>query len=574
MKKYFKISIICVILLLAIVLVPIFNPQKTYAENTDLVIDLDSESKFDIFNGILAYTSGTSLYIAKDNTILSKNKAFEGKCLDIAINGESVLLLYEHNSSTNLKYFKYTDTQIEDKSGLIGSDIANKKPIAALSTDQVGAIYFISQKKANYASVYKFVESTENNESGNSYNEYEFSSANKINDFCFDLKNTPEIRTPYIISNGKVMFGTSADAPFETIDFINNATALSINNDKVYVNTQDGKLYELELKIKNQVDPKYTLANSGKSIVADGEYLYALHNLAIVKYALNTTLDRICTFDNSQFVHPTNFDILNVHRANETLKVYSSPKNLQVKSTINANDNILILSKYFYEPTGTEYYYVCTKDNELGYILSSAAITKINANSDVASLPIGLYAQGLHESTVIYKYPFSTSDELIKVDRFSQLVVIDNVAEVDSSHIWDYYKVSFVKDGEILTGYVKSTDVSPYCQLKAPQILKNVKTTTASVGETIKVYALPSEEALVVGNLVDGVTLKLAEEYNENSEWTKVIYKDAFAYVKTNTIQKEGLTTLQITIIVICCIVFISSLIMVLIIVRRRRFGY
>ena len=148
------------------------------------------------------------------------------------------------------------------------------------------------------------------------------------------------------------------------------------------------------------------------------------------------------------------------------------------------------------------------------------------------------------------------------------------MAQDGDDQVWNYYKVSYVQNGEILTGYVKVTEVSPYTSLKAPSVLSTVKISSGSIGAVVYLYALPSEDSAQVAALTDGEELDLAEEYNKDSTWTKVVYKDMYAYVHTNQIAKKGLTAVQITLIVVASVVVTASVVMLIVLRKKRKIGF
>ena len=246
---------------------------------------------------------------------------------------------------------------------------------------------------------------------------------------------------------------------------------------------------------------------------------------------------------------------------------------MEVISNISTNEYFMVLCSVNSEESG-DYYYIVRKDGTMGYIKSNAAFERINPNTDITTLKIGLYAQPLFPNTKIYKYPYSESEVLSDTTIYDELIVIDNVAQEGETQVWDYYTVSFVKDGNIQTGYVKASEVSPYTSLKAPSILSTVKISSGAIGAVVYLYALPSETSAQVAQLIDGEELDLAEEYNKDSEWTKVVYKDKYAYVKTSQIEQKGLTPVQITLIVVSVVVFAVSIVMIIILRKKRKIGF
>lgn len=228
-----------------------------------------------------------------------------------------------------------------------------------------------------------------------------------------------------------------------------------------------------------------------------------------------------------------------------------------------------------------EYYYVymptdstTTLQNNfvMGYIKKDSSIIPCPANN---SPEIGAIIQPLHPNIVVYKYPFDSNQGAVDYDLsvYTQLIVENNVGE-DGEYFWGWYKVSYMDDNTIKTGYVRHKDVSPYTPLSAPAISKTVKVTSQKLGEYIKIYALPSDDALVLGELKEGSSIDLAEKYNENSEWTMVYYNGATAYIKTANIHIDGLTSWQLALAITIPIVVVAIIvtIIILLVVRRKKF--
>ena len=248
---------------------------------------------------------------------------------------------------------------------------------------------------------------------------------------------------------------------------------------------------------------------------------------------------------------------------------------MQKTSTLSLNDYFLVLTQITYQDSNSSFYYVTKQDGTKGYLKAqSATFTKIDPNSDAKSLAIGLYAQGLFPETTVYKYPYANAEALTTIVGYDELIVVDNVAQEGDTQVWNYYKISYVSNGEIFTGYVKVTDVSPYTRLTAPTVLKTVKISAESIGSLVYLYALPSEESTQVAALTDGEELNLAEEFNKDAKWTKVIYKDTYAYVLTSQISQKGLTALQITLIVISCVIVAASVVMIIVMKKKRKIGF
>ena len=350
-----------------------------------------------------------------------------------------------------------------------------------------------------------------------------------------------------------------------------------MSNNEIFVNAESG-IYKIDPT--TNIETKLSDTTNGTGIISFAtintqDYIFTCEDNAVIQYIYD---GNECTyynkFNNSAYVHPTNFDLNYVAQLTATdTDMYYSPRNRQVTSTLANGDYFLVLCKVTSEDS-SEYFYIAKKDGTKGYISAQTAMEKINPNTDAKTFRIGLYAQGLHASTNIYRYPFEESEVLATVTIYDELIVLDNVAEKDGNQIWQYYKVSYVQNGNIVTGYVKTTDVSPYTSLKAPAVLKTVKITADSIGGVVYLYALPSEDSAQVAALTDGEELDLAEEYDKDSTWTKVVYKDMYAYVLTSQISQKGLTAVQITLIVVSSVIVVVSIVMLILLRKKRKIGF
>ena len=265
-----------------------------------------------------------------------------------------------------------------------------------------------------------------------------------------------------------------------------------------------------------------------------------------------------------------------MYKIDSETTVFSSPRHLQKLATLSSGDYVMLLNEV------GEYYYVYFakegKDVKLGYIRKDSAITLCPASTECE---IGAYAQALHPDTAVYKYPFvgdgfnSTGSEAIAyLSIYDQLVVIDNVGQ-DGEYNWGWYKIQYLdKNDNIVEGYVKEKDVSPYTVLTPPDISKTVKVSSKKLGEYVKVYALPQEDAKLIAELKEGTPIDLHEKYDKNSEWTAVIYNDMIAYVKTENIQPGGLTSWQLALAITIPIVVVAIMVTVIILVTVKKRKY
>ena len=574
LKKLYIILLILVLTFTGTILLS--NINFVNAENTDVKISMTSNSLFDAYGETFVWTYDTNLYLAVNNETKTLQSAFSGECIDITMDDTYILTLSKTGSSNVLSAFTY------DENG-----------ITQVSCSVIETVHALFRDENNKACiVYDYGTSTtmavfEPNKEAKDFSEKK----------CWWPQSNTTNYVDYLYVNGRVFFiNKNGEVLTEkignevtnltTVSNISSAKSLTALNSNVYVNTLSGII---SLSTSN-----LTTLNLG-NVVSTGKisaisynssnYLMVQGNNAIVQYALtNTSVEYINKFDNSGYTHPTEFDIVKVAMLENGGKVYSSPRNLQVIDTLNSQSIVLVLCEKNSDVINKTYYYIVTKDGKVGYIENNFNLLNctLSRYTDTSKIDIGTYAQGLHEKTTIYKYPFDTGlsaeedyNILTTVSIYEQLAVVDNVAvDQNNKQAWDYYKVGYVQDGTLYYGYVKKADVAPYTSITAPKVLKTIKVRVDTVGDAISIYSLPTDESTKVGQLTDGYELQLAEEYDESKEWTKVVYKDTYAYVKTANIQQNGLTTVQITLIVIAVIVVVATLTMVGILMYKKKKSY
>ena len=579
MLKANKSLIVISIFIFALIIATSFvlSQNYAYAQNESLVVDLNETSKFDVYNDIFAFTFDNSLYIADDDKIYPFPNAFTGNCIGLVINDKNILVLAKDASTYTIYYFDYDDHGIKSAQSKLG--ILSTLTVTKLFKDEQANFYFAWNYSTDISFISPFKEnlsdiaSISGTEVGTSYQVQEYA-YHKDSGYVYALIGGEIYRAnfPSVID-----IKPSSGNEFVKVTTISNASSISCFGTEVFANTTSG-IFKFDISTLDASASLAATAGTGKIVVSEIEsqkYVFICENNAITQYLYDgTTCSYFNKFNNNAYVAPTTFDLLYVAKLTSTnCKMYTSPRNMQEKSSLNQGDYFLVLTRVENADSGT-YYYIAKADGTTGYIKDSTEFTQVAANTDARSLKIGLYAQGLFPTTTIYKYPYPTSETLLEIEGYDELVVISNVAQDGNTQVWNYYQVSYVKDGEIFTGYVKVTDVSPYTSLVAPTVLKTVKISTGSIGAVVYLYALPSEESTQIATLTDGEELDLAEEYNKNSTWTKVIYKDTYAYVLTSQISQKGLTAVQITLIVISSIVVVVSIVMGVLMSKKRKIGF
>lgn len=582
--------IIIVAILFAICFSLCFIPKNNIVEaeiNTDVKIQLQDDSIYDACNDVFAYTKGTTLSLVMNNKNLNFANAISGqnaKAIDIALTTNSIAILYTYENKDNqlktgLNYFNYATSIRKQELIEFFDDIPYKNLFATeneiywQTADEIGILVpdaldsdhaqskggkffgnvdfddFVIHKTHNDilaligykdSSLYYTIVSNLSNAST--------LAAAKVNECSLTFTNIDlEKGNLYGIANNSV-YSMQIDEANKTITTFNSL--LTINEENVNIVKC--------VTSSNEENVVYVLSHETTSIK---KYIYQDEQLVYFN-----------TFDNKDYDNPSSFEILKVYKMDISTSLYMTPKNLQVLQTIPSQSYVLVLAKQ------DNFLYISTQDGLTGYIKENTPITEIPEKSN--NTPIGQYAQALHPNTedtkypiMVYKYPYASSELLSSISIYEQLNIIDNVAEENETQVWNWYKISYYSENKIITGYVKVDEVCKYTPLSAPKILKTVKVKTLALGETVNIYSLPSEESPVVSILTDGSELDLAETYNENSEWTKVLYNDITCYVKTSDIQKGGLTSLQISIIVIVCVTFVSTIVVFAIIYKRKKYN-
>lgn len=589
MLKANKVLSSIAIILFALIIVAtsfVLIDNTAYAQNTSIVIDLNETSMFDVYsnnaigNDVFAYTYGTSVYIAENDEIKSFPNAFAGTCIGLKVNATNILLLAKNGTTYALYYFDYDDYGIKSAQNKLGVLKDSTEIITALFKDDTGKFYFVRNYSLDMNQLVIF---SENPTSVNTMDRIPclVSPSYQIQDYMYYTSSG----YVYAIIGGEI-YRAEKSAPiikpdgedkFVKITSITNATHITYLDGEAFVNTTTG-IYKFDvstLNVKKLADTTNGTGIITTAVLNDAKYVFTCEANAITQYLYDgATCTYFNKFNNSKYVHPTSFDLLYIAKLTAvSANMYSSPRNMQITSTLTQDDYFLVLTKVENADSGT-YYYVAQADGTMGYIKQDTSFDKVEPNTNAKTLKIGLYAQGLFPKTNIYKYPYPGSEVLLEIEGYDELVVKSNVAQDGDNQVWNYYEVSYVKDGEIYTGYVKLTDVAPYTRLTAPTVLKTVKISTGAIGSVVYLYALPSEESTQVAALTDGEELDLAEEYNKDSTWTKVVYKDTYAYVLTSQISQKGLTAVQITLIVISSLIVVASVIMIIFMKKKRRIGF
>lgn len=574
-KKILLISTLLCFVILAGVLSVFAGGGVALAENSNVSIDIVNDSSFTAYGDAFALVTDNNVYVVKDSIVHKYTEEGQFTVLDMAMNSKYLVLLVTDDSGKNFYVYSYNSQNIEKIS--YTNENLHPENIIALSSDSDGNFFAMD--------------------------------ANRISKFDIDKS-----------SEWPSIFSCVTSPIFETVkDFV------LLNENVLYCLDTDGKLYSTNVKILDghlldeykKAENAYTdlVISGGKLVLLDTTKAYVYDdasnstsellssgineksklaatyisssntNYVYIKSDLpslnmyeftGSALNYYNTFDRTIYTHPATYTILTMNKINAEATVYSSPRHLQKLATLSSGDYVILLSE-----VGDYYYIYFSKDDKkvnLGYIRKDSDITLCPASTECE---IGAFAQALHPDTAVYKYPFvgdgmneTGSEAVAYLTIYDQLVVIDNVGQ-DGTYKWGWYKIQYLNaNKQIVEGYVKEKDVSPYTVLTPPDISKTVKVSSKKLGEYVKVYALPQEDSKLIAELKEGTSIDLHEKYDKNSEWTAVIYNDMIAYVKTENIQPGGLTSWQLALAITVPIVVVAIVItvIILVVVKKRKY--
>ncbi|MDE6757955.1 MAG: hypothetical protein K2J89_01595 [Clostridia bacterium] len=561
-------------LILCCVCMAIFSsqiPMTAMAENIDVIVSLDGDSLLTAYNEDFAYTNGKTVYVAKDNKVLSYDESQDfDKFVSIAMNSTHVVLLAKKGNSTMMFVYSYSSSGINK----INYSNVNLQGLISLYNDDNGNLYAINEYDViNFETENYNVEMPYSSKKGLFANTQEFALIKETANATLYALIEGDL---YAITKNIMYDETSLDEYQVTYDrnfkdlTVSDGKLICIDENGAYAyNTQSkefDKLLENGVGADSVIYATYDSVNS-KHFVYIKSDIYAIN-----VYEYDGALNYYSSFDKTKYTHPSEYDSISVYKTTDSVTLYSSPRHLQTLAVLPSNEYVLILSE------SGDFYYTYFYDTTLskavfGYVKKQASIALCPTQSN---LSIGLYAQALHPDTPIYKYPLddSVNSVLRYASIYDQLVVIDNVGQ-DGSFEWGWYKVGCInKDsGELVYGYVKYLNVSPYTSLTAPDLSKTAKLSSQKLGEYIKIYALPQEDSVVVDEVSEGSQIYLKNKYDKNSEWTQIIYNDKIAYVKTENVQPNGLTSWQLALAITlpAVVVAIAATVVILVVVKKRK---
>ena len=571
-KKILLISTLLCFVILAGVLSVFAGGGVALAENSNVSIDIVNDSSFTAYGDAFALVTDNNVYVVKDSIVHKYTEEGQFTVLDMAMNSKYLVLLVTDDHGKNLYVYSY------DSKGITKIKLENPnvypEEIVALYNDN-SSIFAMDSNK-----VYKIdVDSSSTLWST-------FISKNPLYTQISDMAILNE-DVLYFILDGNLYSTSSKNFTSDDLSsflklegsytdlVISGEKLILLDATKAYV-YDDASNSTSEL-LSSGINEKSKLAATYISSL-NTNYVYIKSDLpALNMYEFTgSALNYYNTFDRTIYTHPATYTILTMNKINAEATVYSSPRHLQKLATLSSGDYVILLSE-----VGDYYYIYFSKDDKkvnLGYIRKDSDITLCPASTECE---IGAFAQALHPDTAVYKYPFvgdsmneTGSEAVAYLTIYDQLVVIDNVGQ-DGTYKWGWYKIQYLNaNKQIVEGYVKEKDVSPYTVLTPPDISKTVKVSSKKLGEYVKVYALPQEDSKLIAELKEGTSIDLHEKYDKNSEWTAVIYNDMIAYVKTENIQPGGLTSWQLALAITVPIVVVAIVItvIILVVVKKRKY--
>lgn len=245
---------------------------------------------------------------------------------------------------------------------------------------------------------------------------------------------------------------------------------------------------------------------------------------------------------------PTDFNVIRGAAYGAGALLYVVPGNAETASNASEGARFLCLAEVTAD--GVKYYYGNDIDSGSFYFVTSTDINQIDFHTYDADMP--KYNSILAIGANVYEYPYADAAIQNKVGFGTLFTLLNNVAGAENDLSWGWYKVSYRIDGVEYEGYVKNLDVSPFTPLLPPAKQEYYKVKADNVGITVNVYEQASADSAVLFALNDGESVIVtADQYDANAEFTRIYVNGRYGYIKTENLQKDGLTTVEITAVIV-----------------------
>ncbi len=265
---------------------------------------------------------------------------------------------------------------------------------------------------------------------------------------------------------------------------------------------------------------------------------------------------------------PTEFDIINAGKIINETTAYITPNNPESARHIPKDSVFLILAKITYAQN--DYYYVTAEHlSQKEYILAQdlqvlAKDTKLK----------GQKMSAIVSNVAVYKYPFKYSEKLKIDDKEFTLTpkteVICNSKISDSS--WNWYEITINSAGKNYTGYVNADYLAKKVPTTPEQNIIFMKTKAPKIGTNIKIYEQADiNSEILFDDIKDGEDIQIVGEYNPESTFTKVFYKDKIGYILNENLQANGLTPNQIIAITITSVAIVAFTIIAILFMHKTK---
>ena len=578
-RKICGIIVIAVALCLFICAAFLFAPAAD-AENP-APVTLTQDSVFAVSATHIAYTSDNTLsivdisYSSDPRTVTS---AFEGEAVDIEITSNKIAVLSRTDNSCKLLIFPYDENGIsEPVSASVSSSVLASS--VCLSTDGEDILLLTHEWLYNISTG---ADNGSHRVTAGDTTTYADSTAFVFTDTVYFSKDSGV----YFYDGGAA--DNNAVKSLFSPSLLSSVRGLAVSDGLLYLSAENGVFVTKEPLSAKPNDSISIVKLSGMSYASaidiEGEYLYAFDKdaLAIKRYTI--TSDNLVynkCYDAEKYLAPTQFDLVQtlLPLEGDVITLYRSPRDLEVVAQVTGG--IIALKQVSYDggDGAASYYYCVTQDGEYGYVPSSASKLSEPQNPGYTA------AQPLHgiTQTPVYNFPYKASGELCTLSTDESGGVVMTKGE-ESAHVLlvaegiltaggeSWCKVLIGVNDETLTGYMDARLICPYVSYSPAGVHDHCKINSGRAGVYVKLFTQPDENSQVAAELPDNTELMLASPYDENSAWTCVFYGDSTAYVLTENITMNALTTVQITLIaVLCVLAALGVMLGVVIYIKRKK---